>query len=50
MTTKLFSQKKAFFLHCPDRFSAELQRNFLAVDSDGLGLQVRLPNTLGVAL
>ena len=50
MTTKLFSQQEAFFLHRPDGFSAELQRNLLAIDRDGLGLQVWLPNALSVAL
>lgn len=50
MTAKLFSQQEAFFLHCSNGFSAEFQRNLLAIDRDGLGLQIWLPNALGVAL
>lgn len=48
--SSLFSSQEAFFLQCPDGFGAYFKRNFLAIDCDGFGLQIRLPNTLGVAL
>ncbi len=47
---KLFDQQEAFFLHCPYGFSAEFQRQLLAVDRNPLGLQIWLPNSLGMAL
>ena len=41
---------QTFFLHGAKRLSANLQRDLLAVNDEGLLLEVRLPNLFGVAL
>ena len=51
---RIVSQKlgldQAFFLHGADSLGADLQGDLLAIDDQGLLLQVRLPDLLGVAL
>jgi len=42
--------QQTFFLKGADCLSAYLEGNFFAVNNEGLGLQVRLPDFLGVAL
>jgi hypothetical protein len=42
--------EKTFFLHGADGLGAEFQRNFFAIDNHSLGLEVWLPDFLGVAL
>mgnify|MGYP003594175171 CR=1 FL=1 len=41
---------KAFFLEGADRLGANLELDLLAIDYDGLLLEVWLPDLLGVAL
>ena len=48
----LFSNllEKAFFLEGSNSLRAELHLNLFAIDHNSLGLEVRLPDFLGVAL
>lgn len=48
--TKLLSSQQAFFLHRPDSFGAELEPDLFTINCHGFGLQIRLPNLVGVAL
>lgn len=49
-TDRRLGSDEAFFLQRTESLGANLELDFLTVDHDSLGLQVGLPNLLGVAL